>query len=388
MIRAYTISADDIAAERERVEDDLDRFDVRRVVKLSDVELPAPAPGFVRVRVLVASIEHNVIHAALSDTINIVALRGGSMSVGNCFVGEVLECGRGADRFRPGEIVISGGTAHNDPYGYPLRIPAYDQPHSHGCYAEETLMREIELKPAPLGCGLNLYELVSIPLRGATANHLWRRGESIFRAKVGKEKLPRLNVLAFGGGTSEFFLMLARSEGHEAFYCSASPERRAALEKLGIRGIDQEPYQRFATEGDVQAFGRATRRLTQGAGMHVVCDMFRGPVFEAGLAASAREGVNVSAGWQLDVFPTYNSARLSLSQITLDHVHFETVDGCDAVLGLVGTVFRPHLHKEVYCFEDVPRALHELYHNTQGGLPVTRIAEEMPASVRHLVPEV
>ena len=47
-------------------------------------------------------------------------------------------------------------------------------------------------------------------------------------------------MLSFGGGVGECFLMLAKSEGHNAFFCSGTPERREALEKLGIQGIDQK----------------------------------------------------------------------------------------------------------------------------------------------------
>ena len=39
MPRAYSIRAEAIAAERERVSDDLSAFDVSRVVKLDDLEL-------------------------------------------------------------------------------------------------------------------------------------------------------------------------------------------------------------------------------------------------------------------------------------------------------------------------------------------------------------
>ncbi len=49
--------------------------------------------------------------------------------------------------------------------------------------------------------------------------------------------------------------------------------------------------------------------------MHIVCDMLRGPVFAAGLAVAARQGVNVSAGWQLDTAVHYNSAGCSTKQI-------------------------------------------------------------------------
>ncbi len=49
----------------------------------------------------------------------------------------------------------------------------------------------------------------------------------------------------------------------------------------------------------------------------------RGPVFAAGFACAAREGVNVSAGWQLSTAINYNSAGASTKQITLDHTHFD-----------------------------------------------------------------
>ena len=84
--------------------------------------------------------------------------------------------------------------------------------------------------------------------------------------------------------------------------------------------------------------------MTGGEGAHIVCDMLRGPVFAAGLAALARCGVNVSSGWQLDKKIAYDSAGLSVRQITLDHMHYETIDGCNAATTLYGSVFKPTVH--------------------------------------------
>ena len=106
--------------------------------------------------------------------------------------------------------------------------------------------------------------------------------------------------------------MLARAEGHNAFFCSGSPERRAALEKQGIVGIDQKKFDRFKSKDGVKAFTGHCRKLTGGEQMHIVCDMLRGPVFAAGLAVAARQGVNVSSGWQLsqlvEVLPAHVEA--------------------------------------------------------------------------------
>jgi NADPH:quinone reductase-like Zn-dependent oxidoreductase len=201
---------------------------------------------------------------------------------------------------------------------------------------------------------------------------------------VGRQQLAVLNVLSFGGGVGELFLMLAKSEGHRAFFCSGSPERRKALEEMGIVGIDQKAFNRFASRDDVKGFSAECKRLTGAAGMHIVCDMLRGPVFAAGLAVASREGVNVSAGWQLDTAIQYNSAGASTKQITLDHTHYETVTGVAAATELYGSVFKPTIHSEIYAFEDLPRCFEEMHQNKLTGIPIIRVARDLPDSVARI----
>jgi len=385
MPRAYAITAEAIAAERKRVNDDLDQFDASRVIALDQLELRPLGPRDVKLRILAASLEHNVDHAVLADTVNIAQLRGGKIYPGNSALGEVTAVGEQVTRFKPGDVVVTHCNGEPDIYGYPLRIWAYDQPESIGWYGEEAVVGDWQVVPAPLQCGLNLWEIAALPLRAPTAYHLWRRGHDIFRLKVPREKLARLNVLGFGGGVSELFLMQAVHEGHRAFFCSGSPARRAHLEQLGITPIDQKKFNRFASGDDVKGFLKEIRPLTGGVGMHIVCDMLRGPVFAAGLAAAARGGVNVSAGWQLDKKISYDSAGASVKQLTLDHTHYETIDGCNACTALYGSVYKPTVHDEIYAFEDLPRALREMHQNTQTGIPIVRVAKDMPASVQELI---
>ena len=385
MPRAYTITADAIASERGRINNDLSKFDVSRVLKMDTLELRPMDRRDVHLRILAVSAEHNVDHAAIADTVNITEMRGGKIYPGNSAVGEVLAVGAEVSGFKPGDIVITHCNGEPDIYGYPLRIWAYDQPDSVGWYGEEAIVRDWQIIAAPLKCGLNLWEIAALPLRAPTAYHLWRRGHDIFRLKVAKEKRARLNVLGFGGGVSELLLMLAKAESHHAFFCSGSPDRRTHLERQGITPIDQKAFNRFAGPDDVKNFNKEVRRLTAGDGMHIVCDMLRGPVFAAGLAALAREGVNVSAGWQLDTKVSYNSALLSVRQITLDHTHFETIDGCRAATELYGVVFRPTVHREIYPFEELPRCMQELFENTQTGIPIVRVAKQMPKAVEALI---
>ena len=386
MPRAYSITTDSIADEQARVGPESSDFDISRVIRLESVEIPEVGPQQVRLKILAVSAEHNVDHAALADTVNIADIRGGKIYPGNSAVGEVIETGREVTRFKPGDVVITHCNGEPDIYGYPLRIWAYDQPDSVGWYGEEAIVGDWQIISAPLDCGLDLWEIAALPLRAPTAYHMWRRAEGIFRVKVSRERLATLNVLGFGGGVSELFLMLAVHEGHRGFFCSGSPERRAHLEKLGITPIDQKEFNRFASRDDVRAFAKRVRELTKGTSMHIVCDMMRGPVFDAGIAATARAAVNVSSGWQLSQQISYNSTLASVKQITLDHTHYETIEGCAAATKLYGSVFRPTVHNEIYAFEDLPRAMHEMHLNVQTGIPIIRVAKEMPESVRALIP--
>jgi len=386
MSRAYAITAEAIAAERARVDDDLDRVDIASIVALDELELADVKPRDVKLRILVVSAEHNIAHAALADTVNITDMRGGKIYPGNSAVGEVIEVGGEVTRFKVGDIVLTHCNGDPDPDGYPLRIWAYDQPDSIGWYAEEAVVGDWQLVHAPLDCGLNLWEIGALPLRAPTAYHLWRRAEGIFRLKVSQERQGTMNVLAFGGGVSELFLMLAKHRGHKAFFCSGSEERRNALEKQGITGIDQKQFNRFAERGDVKAFNKEVKRVTGGVGMHIVCDMLRGPVFPAGIAAAARQGVNVSAGWQLSTMVSYNSAGASTKQLTIDHTHYETIAGIETATSLYGSVFKPTIHSEIYAFEDLPRAMAEMQANQQTGIPIIRVATDMPEAVADLIP--
>ena len=73
MVRAYSISAADIAAEKERIGGDLGKFDFANVLKLDQLELRPMGPRDVHLRILAVSGEHNVDHAMLADTDGIAA---------------------------------------------------------------------------------------------------------------------------------------------------------------------------------------------------------------------------------------------------------------------------------------------------------------------------
>jgi len=43
------------------------------------------------------------------------------------------------------------------------------------------------------------------------------------------------------------------------------------------------------------------------------------------------------------------------------------------------------VHKEINAFEDLPRSFQEMQQNLQTGIPIVRVAKEMPASVQKLL---
>ena len=69
--------ANSIAAERCRVGDEPEKFDLARVIELDRLDLPPVGARDVHLRILPVSGEHNIYHAALADSVDIAALRGG-----------------------------------------------------------------------------------------------------------------------------------------------------------------------------------------------------------------------------------------------------------------------------------------------------------------------
>jgi NADPH:quinone reductase-like Zn-dependent oxidoreductase len=377
LVRVYALSTTAINDEWKRVGGSREAFDVRRVLRAEEVDAQPLGESDVRVRVLIVSAEYNVVHAALADVVDIAAAHGGKHYPGNSFLGEVVEVGPHVSNVRPGDVVVPSGTSVYDAFGYPQRTWGFDDSR-RGCYAEEVVLPASMLHHAPLRCGLNLWQIAVLPLRAGNAYHMWRRAHDVFRAKVPRERLAYLNVMAFGGGVSELFLMMAHAEGHDAVYCAATAARRAHMESLGIRTIDQKEFNRFATDADIRRFGVHIRRITCGANMNIVCDMFRGRVFEAGLVAMAKQGVNISSGWQLDTNVNYNSSLLSLKQITLDHAHVETSLAAPAVASLFGRVLRPLVHPRIYSFAELPEAIDDACHGRHEGFAAIQVAARLP----------
>src|SRR5438067_11761999 len=127
-VRAYAITSEAVARERERVGGDPENMDISKVIELDKLELPDVGPTDVHLRILAVSAEHNIAHAATADTGHIAEARGGRIYLGSSAVGEVVDVGPAVTDFKSGDSVITHCNGAPDELGFPLRIRAYGRP--------------------------------------------------------------------------------------------------------------------------------------------------------------------------------------------------------------------------------------------------------------------
>ena len=343
-VPAYSIRADAIAREKERVGGDLAKFDVANVIALDTLELRPVGPKDVHLRILAVSAEHNIDHASTADTVQ--HRRRAAAARSTRATRPPARCSRSArcvTKFQPGDIVITHCNGGPDEYGFPTRIWAYDADDSIGWYAKEAVVGDWQVIRAPLDCGLSLWEIAAhaaaradrVPPVAARARHLSAQGalreaRAPERARLRRRRLGAVPPAGEVRGARRVLLLRAAPSGARRSRSSASSASTRSSSTASRAATTCRPSRTHC------------RKLTGGEQMHLVCDMLRGPVFAAGLAVAAREGVNVSAGWQLSQVVEYNSTLMSVKQVTIDHTHYETLEGCAAATALYGTRVQAH----------------------------------------------
>ena len=207
-VRAFSITADAVAAERKRVNDDLTRStSLASPSRWTGSALRELGPETSSSASYTGAVPKRPIadHAALADTVNITQLAAVKIYPGNSALGEVLAVGREVKRFRPATSPSPTATASRTRTAIRCASGRTTSPESVGWYGEEAVVGDWQIIPAPLECGLNLWEIAALLLRvsdrvppaGGAAQDIFRR-QGVARASS-----PRLNVLGFGGGVSE-----------------------------------------------------------------------------------------------------------------------------------------------------------------------------------------
>jgi myxalamid-type polyketide synthase MxaB len=230
---------------------------------LEPIEVPAPGPGEVRLRVEAGGVNFR-------DLLNVLgAYPGDPGPLGGEAAGVVTQVGPGVEHLSVGDSVF-GFAAH-----------AF----ATACTTPALLLRR---RPE----GLSAAAAATVPVAFATA-------ELAFRL-VGLKAGERVLIHAAAGGVGLAAVRLAQRAGAEVFATTGAAKQRY-LRALGVRYV----YDSRST-----AFGEQIRADTDGVGVDVVLNSLTGAGFiEASLRALGRSGQFVEIG-KRDIWPADRMARV------------------------------------------------------------------------------
>ena len=251
------------------------------VLVLKQAEVPQPADNEVLIRVVAAGVNR-------PDVLQRMGLydppAGASLIPGLEVAGEIVECGPGCERYRPGDLVcalVSGGG-----------------------YAEYCLAPETQTLPIPKG--LTFTQAAGIPETHFTVwSNVFDRGE----LQAGQ------SVLIHGGssGIGTTAIQLAHQFGARVFATAGSIEKCQACLRLGAdKAIN------YKTED----FLSIVKEETQGRGVDLVLDMVGGKNIQKNIRSLAPDGRLVHIAFlessvaEIDLMPVMLK-RLTITGSTL-----------------------------------------------------------------------
>ncbi|MGH7337221.1 MAG: quinone oxidoreductase family protein [Myxococcota bacterium] len=244
------------------------------VLRLDEIEAPAPQAGELRVRVAFAGVNFlDVYHRSGLYPPGPLPAR-----IGKEGAGEIVELGAGVERFAVGE-----------------RVAFFDVA---GGYAEEVIVPAARALALP--AGLSLDRAAALPLQGMTADYLVR---TLGRVAPGDVVL----VHAAAGGVGRLAVQMAKSAGATVFGTCSTAEKEAIARGAGcdhpIRYTDVD----FADE---------VLRRTDGRGADLVLDSVGRATFAGSVRATRVRGTLVLFGQSSGMIEPF-SPRAVLGSRTL-----------------------------------------------------------------------
>ncbi len=228
------------------------RFGGPEVLQIEEVPEPSPGPGEVLVHV----------HASAVNFIDVYHRTGAypaelPRGLGQEGAGAVVAIGPGVGGLQVGDRVAWAGAA--------------------GSYAERVVVQADKLVPVPDGVGFET--AAASMLQGMTAHYL---SHSTFPLQGGQ----RCIVHAAAGGVGALLVQMAKKRG--AFvYATCSSKKVHVAEAAGADHVI--PY-------DTHDFAAEVKRLTDGAGVHVVYDSVGKTTFDRSLDCLMPRGMLVLFG--------------------------------------------------------------------------------------------
>jgi NADPH:quinone reductase len=220
--------------------------------------------------------------------------------------GVVRQLGRGVTEFAVGDRVMSETV--------------------RGAYAEQAIVAEDRAVRIP--AGVSTKQAAALCLQGLTAHYLTA---STFPLARGHRAL----VHAAAGGVGLLLCQIAKRRGAFVIGTASTAEKRQLARDAGADEVIDYTTQDFAAE---------TRRLTDGAGVHVVYDSVGKTTFDRSLDSLARRGLLALFGQSSGAVPPFDpqilnrKGSLFLTRPTLSHhVHTraELLERANELLGWV-----------------------------------------------------
>jgi len=195
-----------------------------------------------------------------------------------------------------------------------------------GAYAEQAIV-DAE-RAVRLPAGVPTKQAAAVFLQGLTAHYL---ATSTFPLAKGHRAL----VHAAAGGVGLLLCQIARRRGAFVIGTASTPEKRQLALDAGANEVIDYTTQDFAAE---------TRRITGGAGVHVVYDSVGKTTFDKSLDSLARRGLMALFGQSSGAVPPFDpqilnrKGSLFLTRPTLDHyvaTRDELLERANELLGWV-----------------------------------------------------
>lgn len=333
-------------------------------------------PGEALVEPIYGGWEANLSHAIERRPIDICFQRGEErVVIGNSGVVRVLQVGADVTHLHEGDLCVLLPHAVTDPYGYVIKVLAYDAPHTMGLLAKRAKFEARLLVPLPKDTRYSLRQWASMA-RYLSAWSNWQVAYACLRSQLPETALPAPYVWAWGGGVSFAELQLAQHYGCQTAMIASTPRRLDLLARSKITPINrgmfrQLTYDEQAFEASPNAreqyleaentFLQLVHSYTQGEGVHIFIDNIGTPVYRATLRALARQGVITTCGWKHGMVVSHLRAVECISRHIHVYSHAMTYD--EALAALSFAEEHGWLPDEsecpLYTWDDVPRLAQE-----------------------------
>lgn len=259
-----------------------ERFGGPEVLTFGEQPEPAAGPGEALVRVRACAINH----LDLWVRQGLPGLEPEMPHIlGNDIVGEIAAVGTGVSHLRVGQKTLvnptlSCGKCEACARGDDNLCRSYDVigRRRNGGYAEYVSVPAVNCLPYPER--LPWEQAAAVPLVFLTA---WHMLVTRARVKAGDDVL----VIGAGSGVGSAAIQIARLRGARVIATASTPAKLAKARELGAHDVIDHAAE------DIAARARA---LTNKKGVDVVVEHVGGRVFEAGVAALAKDGRLVTCG--------------------------------------------------------------------------------------------